>query len=72
MPFNSFRLEAWNERVVETMTFNRFRQEVWHDKVVETMPFSSFRQDARNDRVVEKKHLAVSDKNPGIIGLSKP
>jgi hypothetical protein len=31
--------EAWNDRVVETMTFNNFRQEDWNDRVVETMTF---------------------------------
>ena len=39
MTFNSFRQEAWNNRVVETMTFNSFRQEGWNDRVVETMTF---------------------------------
>ena len=39
MTFNSFRQEAWNNRVVETMTFNSFRQEGWNDRVVETMIF---------------------------------
>jgi hypothetical protein len=39
MTFNSFRQEAWNNRVVETMTFNSFRQEGWNDMVVETMTF---------------------------------
>ena len=39
MTFNSFRQEAWNNRVIETMTFNSFRQEGWNDRVVETMTF---------------------------------
>jgi hypothetical protein len=39
MLFKSFKQEAWNDIVVETMTFNSFRQEGWNDRVVETMTF---------------------------------
>jgi hypothetical protein len=42
-PFNSFRQEAWNDMVVETMTFNSFTQEAWKNRVVETMPYNSLR-----------------------------
>jgi hypothetical protein len=41
MTFNSFRQEAWNNRVIETMTFNSFRQEGWNDRVVETGPLKA-------------------------------
>jgi hypothetical protein len=37
--FNSFRQEAWNDKVVETMKLNSCRQETWNDRVVETMTF---------------------------------
>jgi hypothetical protein len=53
LTFSSFRQEAWNDKVVETMTFNSFRQEAWNVRVVETMTFISFRQEAWNDRVVD-------------------
>ena len=33
MTFNSFRQDAWNDRVVETMTFKSFRLEGWNDRV---------------------------------------
>ena len=69
MTFSSFRQEAWNARVIETMTFNRFRQEVWNYRVVETMTFNSFRQEAAyNERVVETI-TAVLDKKPILILL---
>ena len=44
MTFNSFRQEAWHDRVVETMIFSSFRPENYNNKVAETMTFCSFRQ----------------------------
>ena len=39
MTFNSFRQEALNDWVVETMKLNSCRKETWNDGVVETMTF---------------------------------
>jgi hypothetical protein len=44
MTFRSFRQNAWNDKVAETMTFNSFRQEDWNDRVVETMTFNKFKR----------------------------
>ena len=39
MTFNSFRQEAWNDGVVETMKLNSCREETWNDRDVKTMTF---------------------------------
>jgi hypothetical protein len=44
MTSNSFRQEAWNDRVVDIMPFNRFILEAWKDRVVETMTFNKFKR----------------------------
>ena len=37
MTFSSFRQDARNDKVAETMTYKSVREEAWNDTLIETM-----------------------------------